>query len=362
MFPAYPIRMPTRKAVSSAEYRSMGIGPRTVTPSGGGPSGSLPSIQGPRRYSLISRIIPTASMPQEVAAARYAFSIDGARPMKRQFHPSPCVRCRRSACRCPDGITLYAGDSLEILPHLVPGSIDALIADPPYSSGGFTRGDRIVCPSSKYTQGGSGKIRPEFAGDNRDGHGWAWWSTLWLSRCLRLLRPGGYGLVFADWRMLPSLTDAFQAAGFVWRGLIGWDKTEAARAPHCGYFRHQCEYIVWGTRGPCATKAGGPWPGCHRISVRPSDKHHMTGKPTQLMEKLVQCVPPGGLVLDPFAGSGTTGVACRASDRRAILIEQEPAYVRIAADRLGGGPLDHQRTKTRRAVSALSRAPSRLGG
>jgi hypothetical protein len=41
------------------------------------------------------------------------------------------------------------------------------------------------------------------------------------------------------------LTDVMQAGGFVWRGVIPWDKTESSRAPHTGYFRHQCEYIVY---------------------------------------------------------------------------------------------------------------------
>lgn len=159
----------------------------------------------------------------------------------------------------------------------------------------------------------------------------------WLSLCRPLLKDGGYVLVFTDWRQLPALTDAFQAADLTWRGVIAWDKGGASRAPHKGYVRHQCEYIVWGTRGPCrsATHAG-PFPGCYRVPIDRKDKHHLTGKPTALMRELVKLVAPGGTILDPFAGSGTTLLAAQLESRRAIGIERELAYCEIGARRCRG--------------------------
>lgn len=47
---------------------------------------------------------------------------------------------------------------------------------------------------------------------------------------------------------LPSTTDAVQIGELIWRGIIAWDKGRCARAPHKGYFRHQCEYVVWATK------------------------------------------------------------------------------------------------------------------
>ena len=232
-------------------------------------------------------------------------------------------------------VTLYQGEALATLQTLPDNAVDALMTDPPYSSGGFTRGDRNQDPGDKYVQDGVGIIRPSFTGDNRDGRSWCYWCALWLSECARIVKPGGYALMFTDWRMLPLATDALQAAGWLWRGIIAWDKGQAARAPHKGYFRHQCEYIVWGTRGQCAQAThAGPWPGCYRVPVLQADKHHMTGKPTALMAALCECVPPGAAVLDPFAGSGTTLVAAAGSGRRAIGIEKESEYCRITVDRL----------------------------
>lgn len=232
---------------------------------------------------------------------------------------------------------VHKAEALEALLKLPDDSVDLLLTDPPYSSGGLMRSDRSADPSEKYTQSGVKKVHPSFTGDNRDGRSWAYWTTLWLSECLRVVREGGYAMVFTDWRQLPSATDAFQSGGFVWRGVIAWDKGDSARAPHTGYFRHQCEYIVWGTRGAREPAAhGGPWPGCMRTPVRRDDKHHVTGKPTELVRQLVQCVPAGSVVLDPFAGSGTTVVGSYLEGRHAVGFEKEDAYVDIANERIRG--------------------------
>jgi site-specific DNA-methyltransferase (adenine-specific) len=227
------------------------------------------------------------------------------------------------------------GDCLALLRTLPDNSVDAMIADPPYSSGGFTRSDRSADPSTKYVQTGVDIIRNSFTGDNRDGRSWCYWMALWLSECARIVKPTGYALTFCDWRQLPLASDAIQSGGFIWRGVIAWDKGPAARAPHTGYFRHQCEYVVWGTTGvSVAADWGGPWPGLISVPVLQSDKFHMTGKPTNLMEQLLQCVPVGGTVLDPFMGSGTTGVACMRTGRKFIGIEIAPAYYEIARKRI----------------------------
>lgn len=232
-------------------------------------------------------------------------------------------------------VDLRLGECLGILSTLATGTVDAVICDPPYSSGGFTRSDRNADPKQKYEQTGVEVIRNSFSGDNRDGRSWCYWMALWLSECARIVKPNGYALVFTDWRQLPLATDALQAGGFVWRGIIAWDKGPAARAPHTGYFRHQAEYVVWGTVGVSKPAAwGGPWPGVVQQPVLQADKHHLTGKPTRLMEQLVQCAPAGGTVLDPFMGSGTTGVACARTGRNFIGIEIDPGYFAVAERRI----------------------------
>ena len=213
-------------------------------------------------------------------------------------------------------------------------SVDAVITDPPYSSGGFTRGDRSLPPAMKYTMNGTKIERPAFSGDNRDQRSFAYWCALWLGECLRVAKPGAPLCVFTDWRQLPTMTDAVQAGGWVWRGIVVWDKTEACR-PAMGRFAAQCEYVVWGTAGPSRDDedVGCLW-GVIREPVRMADKHHVTGKPTAVMQRLVRICPPEGVVLDPFAGSGTTGVAALLERRRFAGVETTGDYISIAHERL----------------------------
>jgi site-specific DNA-methyltransferase (adenine-specific) len=233
------------------------------------------------------------------------------------------------------GWVLHHGDCLEVLRTLPEGSVDAVITDPPYSSGGLFRGDRAKDIHEKYTHGGAKTVRrPAFAGDTRDQRGWSYWCALWLSECLRITRPGAPICLFSDWRQLPAATDALQAGGWIWRGIAVWDKTPAAR-PQKGRFTAQAEYIIWGSNGPMPIERDvGVLPGVFRHAVRQVDKHHATGKPTPLMADVIRIVPPDGTILDPFAGSGSTGVAAVQGGYRFIGIEREESYVAIARARL----------------------------
>lgn len=236
------------------------------------------------------------------------------------------------------GFQIYQGDSLEVLRTIPTASVDAIVTDPPYSSGGLMRSDKMKSTTAKYLGKNAGG-RPAFSGDNRDQRSWVMWCILWMNECRRILKPGGYFLVFTDWRQLPACTDAFQGAGLVWRGLVSWDKGRAARAPHKGYFRHQCEYVIWGTSGPLEVPEAdgvhpGPFDGSYTIPVIQSEKLHQTGKPVQLMRELIKCVPVGGRILDPFMGSASTGVAALLEGREFIGVEMGEDYFDVSANRL----------------------------
>jgi site-specific DNA-methyltransferase (adenine-specific) len=229
-------------------------------------------------------------------------------------------------------VTIYRGDSLHVLRTLPDESVDAVITDPPYSSGGLHRSDRNQNTGTKYVQTGVQVDRPDFQGDNRDQRSYLAWCSLWLSECLRIIKPGRAALVFTDWRQLPTTTDALQAGGFVWRGVIPWDKGRGTR-PMIG-FNAQAEYLVWGTRGPTDLGHEVYLDGVQRAPVRQEEKHHQTGKPVGLLEQLLRVVPPGGVVLDPFLGSGTTAVAAQRCGRHCIGIEVTEAYAGVAVARL----------------------------
>lgn len=220
--------------------------------------------------------------------------------------------------------------------------VDLVLTDPPYSSGGFTRRDRNQPGRSKYTFTGTERIHPEFAGDNRDQFAMLTWCSMWMSDCFKASRPGAALLSFIDWRNLSVLTNAVQVAGYVYRGLAVWDKTEQAR-PVKGWFRSQAEYIVLASAGPVETGAlctsGECSPGVFRQRVEIEDKQHITQKPLQLFIDLMRTRPDWQTVLDPFMGTGTTLVAAKQLGRRAIGIEIEEQFCEVAAERLRQGAL-----------------------
>ncbi len=245
-----------------------------------------------------------------------------------------CYRCSHWPCECADGITLICGDALRVLAQLDGESVDVVLTDPPYSSGGQFRGDRVTrTTTQKYQLTGTFKSFEDFAGDNRDQRAFGYWCSLWLFEALRTTKAGGVVAMFSDWRQLPTVTDVLQSGGWVWRGVVPWDKTEAAR-PTKGRYRNQCEYLVWGSHG--AMEHAGPClPGMFRQSVRGDDKRHITGKPLSVMRQLVEIAwRDEARVLDPFCGSGTTLVAAKCAGKKAIGIEISEHYCEVAANRL----------------------------
>ncbi len=273
---------------------------------------------------------------------------------------------------------LICGEALAELRKLDTASVDALITDPPYSSGGMFRGDRAQDPGDKYEQSGTINRRRSFDGDVKDQMSWVMWCQTWLAECRRVMRPGAPFCVFVDWRQLPALTFAVQLADLVWRGVVSWDKGPASRCPGPGRFRHQCEFIVWGSNGPMPhrhdvgvlagshtvpdalepmeaadlarafglatpvdlmpgeepTPAAEQLPGGYTVPVRQDDKHHITGKPTELLRRIVKITSPGGVVMDPFMGSGTTGVAAQELGFGFVGIERDPHHWRTAHRRI----------------------------
>ena len=226
---------------------------------------------------------------------------------------------------------------MSVLAAMPDASVDAIVTDPPYSSGGFTRGDRMQDTVSKYVQTGTKRAETigQFTGDNKDQRAFGYWSALWLSECVRVVKPGGFAMVFTDWRQLPATTDYFQAGGFIWRGVVPWVKNQFR--PVAGRFGSQCEYVVWGTNGARGLDYADPvWPGWYEVAS-PRKRNHVTEKPVELMRKIIQPIAvtqPGAVILDPFMGSGTTGVAALMEGCGFVGAELTDHYYKIAQRRV----------------------------
>ena len=132
----------------------------------------------------------------------------------------------------------------------------------------------------------------------------------------------------------------------MWRGIVPWHKP--AGRPVQGRWANSCEYIVWGTNGPRSLMAldGAALPGFFQENS-PRERDHITQKPVSVMQSLVLIVPRGGVVLDLFMGSGTTGVACALEGRHFIGVEMtrhhfDTSCRRIREAGLQGDLLSHE--------------------
>ena len=235
-----------------------------------------------------------------------------------------------------DRVTLYGGEMLRMLDTLEEHTVDAIITDPPYSSGGIHINDRQANPKSKYAQSSAKYLEglTDFTGDARDQRGYLKWMDLWLSEAMKSVKPGGIIGVFSDWRQLPVNTDALQCAGVTWRGIVPWHKPNGRR--QAGRFANNCEYFIWGTAGqrPISGFNFALDGFFEQSNVATKERQHIAQKPVEVMRQLVKVVPEDGIVLDPFMGSGSTGVACIMEGRRFIGCEMVPDYQRIAQDRI----------------------------
>lgn len=234
----------------------------------------------------------------------------------------------------PSSAQIILGDAYRTLRESVPDdAFAAVITDPPYCSGGSSSTERTSRSSrAKYVSSDARHSLPSFDGDERDQRSFMAWSTLWLGEAHRATRPGGLLMVFSDWRQLPVMSDAVQAAGWRWRGIALWCKRGARPGPG---FARDAEFVVWASHGAWGARRPPCLPGTFVHSIpRGAARLHIAAKPIGLMHDLVCAVEPGGPILDPFAGSGPVGVAAVESGRPYLGIECHAQYAAIAQDRL----------------------------
>lgn len=228
-------------------------------------------------------------------------------------------------------VELICGDCLDVLKTFPDASADVVITDPPYCSGGVSEASR----SAAKGQG----LRSEnlrrfgwFVGDNMTTTGLVWLLRSVAIECRRVCKDTASVLMFCDWRMLHTLVPPIESAGLRYQNLVVWDKG------HFGLgrgFRCQHELVMHFTCGAPAyyDRATGNVLSAKRVGK--DEREHQTQKPVDLIDGLLRVVAPeGATVLDPFMGSGTTGVACVQTGRNFIGIEIDPTYYAIAERRI----------------------------
>jgi len=229
-------------------------------------------------------------------------------------------------------VTLYHGDCIEVMGQMGEGTVDAVLTDPPYSSGGRRENARSLRKSMTRSVEDEDWIR----GDAMSTNGFIYLLRLAGIEWRRILRTGGHILSFIDWRMAPHLAAALETADLRQHPILVWDK---GRLGMGAVFRNQHEFIVHMSAGNPSAPQRRDVPNVLRYPpVRDGD--HPTEKPDALLQTLLSVVtPPTGLVLDPFAGSGSTLSAARALGLRAVGIESDERYCEVIARRLDQGIL-----------------------
>lgn len=238
-----------------------------------------------------------------------------------------------------DGITIYCGDCLDIMPTLAASSIDMIFTDPPY---GHNNNNNDLIHRRERALG-----LPEKAGDARpianDGAEANEIFRAALPEFKRLLVPsgccccccggGGPDPQFARWSLWLDEVLTFKQ-------MVVWDKGPMGMGWH---YRRSYETVLVAHKG-----ASCKWydetdrveniirPGNYGIrKIIPMANNHPTPKPVELPAHFIRLhSQPGDLILDPFMGGGSTLQAAQQAGRRAIGIELSEEYCRMAVDRL----------------------------
>lgn len=238
-------------------------------------------------------------------------------------------------------IVLFSENCFDVLPNIPENSIDMIFADPPYflSNGGFT------CHAGKKVSVNKGKwdiskgIEENYIFTQR-----------WLRECQRVLTPNGTIWVSGTSHIIYTVGSAMQNLGYKILNDIAWFKVNPPPNLSCRYFTHSTETILWAAKNKdsrhyfnyelmkkmnnnkqmlslWSIKAPG--------SAEKIYGKHPTQKPLELLNRIVLAsTKPGDIVLDPFSGSSTTGVAAIKDGRQFIGIELEEEYLKVSVKRL----------------------------
>lgn len=234
-------------------------------------------------------------------------------------------------------VSVIEGDCLDVLRGLPDGCVDAVITDPPYSERAHRGHD---APARGHQgEGNDGADRQAL------GYG-AWGQTevdLYVPELCRV--SSGWVVILTDHTLAPLICRAMASAGrYVFAPLPWYAPGSRCRLSGDGPSSWTDWIIVSRT---AAQLRWGTLPGGYSPDSRPGwrDKERMGGKPSRLMRELVKDYSRSGdLILDPFAGAGTTGVAAACEGRLCLLVERDPAYAAIARrrvkDAMGSGLLE----------------------
>lgn len=223
-----------------------------------------------------------------------------------------------------ESVTLYHGDALDVMESMPPASVAHVVTDPPY-----------------ILQAGSSLQRGSKTGGWADMMNASHWYAAWYRLASTVTRHESSVWTFGNWRSLPVMMRAAIDSDISTASLLVWDKDWIGPAgPQQLRSQHEVCLVLAkpGFKQPDRSQGD-----VLRVKASPhKPTGHPAEKPLALLSRVVELTgaSEGDVILDPFAGSGTTAVAAKRMGLRCVLIEAEERWCEVAATRLSQGVLD----------------------
>ena len=236
---------------------------------------------------------------------------------------------------------LLHGDALLLLKKIEPQSIDMIFADPPY----FLSGDGITCSGGKMVSVNKGKWDEKIS--IKEKHQF---NKKWIRECKKVLKDDGTIWISGTMHNIYSIGMALEEEGFKIINNITWKKLNPPPNISCRAFVHSTETVLWAKKDISKAKHKFNYDVMKKLNnnnqmkdvwetslSKPSEKKcgkHPTQKPIELLEKIILAsTDENDLILDPFNGSGTTGIVANRLNRKYIGIEKEKEYLDLTIKR-----------------------------
>ncbi len=237
---------------------------------------------------------------------------------------------------------LFLADSFDLLNDFPAEFVDMIFADPPY----FLSNGGISCSGGKVVSVNKGDWDKIDSLDAKHE-----FNRAWLRLCRRILKPNGTIWISGTFHNIYSVGMALEQENFKIMNNITWQKTNPSPNLSCRYFTHSTETILWARKNDKSARHffnyqlmkeinGGKqmkdvWTGALTPAKEKIHGKHPTQKPLYLLNRIILAsTNENDLVLDPFCGSSTTGVACKILHRNYIGIDIEPEFIELSRERL----------------------------
>jgi site-specific DNA-methyltransferase (adenine-specific) len=212
---------------------------------------------------------------------------------------------------------LMQGDCLELMKTIPDGSVDMVLTDPPYGMDYQSNRRTVTEKFSKIS--------------NDDG---LLWLDDFVDECWRVMSHDSAAYVFCSWHKVDVFKTAFERK-FKIKNIIVWVKNNHGSGDLKAAYAPKHEFVLYMHKGRSLFRSGRTPDVISADKVSGAKMVHPTEKPIKLLERFaVNNSDEGDTILDPFMGSGTTGVACMNTNRKFIGIELDEGYFQIAKDRI----------------------------